>query len=64
MHLNEDAAQTPHVDGQVVGDAEKHLRRPVEPRLDVLVDLKDAKQRLDLEAPGVTKSTSPRARSP
>jgi hypothetical protein len=40
VHLHQDAPQRPHVDRQVVGDAEQHLRGPVEPRLDVLVYLK------------------------
>lgn len=39
MHLHQDAAQGPHVNSQVVGCAQKHLRRPVEAALDVLVDL-------------------------
>lgn len=39
MHLHQDAAQGPHVNGQVVGCAQEHLRRPVEAALDVLIDL-------------------------
>ena len=40
MHLHQDAAQGPHVDGQVVGHPKQHLRGTVEPALDVLVDLR------------------------
>ena len=45
VHLDEDAAQGPHVNGQVVRNAQEDLWRPVEPRLDVLVDLKRKKKR-------------------
>ena len=31
MHLDEDAAEGPHVDGQIVGNAEENLRTPVKP---------------------------------
>lgn len=40
VHLHENAAQRPHVDGQVVGDSKQHLRRAVEARLNVLVYLR------------------------
>jgi len=40
VHLHQDAAQGPHVDGQVVGHSQQHLGGAVEPALDVLVDLK------------------------
>ena len=39
VHLNQDTAQTPHVNCHVIRSAEQHLRRPVEPTLNVLVDL-------------------------
>ena len=39
MHFNEDAPQTPHVNGHVILTTEQHLRRPIEPTLNVLVDL-------------------------
>ena len=39
VHLDQDTAQAPHVDGQVVGSAQEHLRRAVEAALDILVDL-------------------------
>ncbi len=38
VHLDKDAAERPHVNGQIVGDAEQHLRTAIEPALDVLVD--------------------------
>lgn len=41
VHLDEDAAQRPHVYREVVRDAKQHLRRSVEPRLDVLVYLRE-----------------------
>ena len=40
VHLHENAAETPHVDGHVVREAEQHLRRPIEPTLNVLIQLK------------------------
>ena len=33
VHLYEDAAQRPHVDGEVVGDPEQNLRAAVEPEI-------------------------------
>lgn len=39
VHLHQDAAQAPHVDGQVVGYAQQHLRRAVEPALNVVEHL-------------------------
>ena len=39
VHLHQDAAEGPHVDGQVVRHAQQHLRRAVEATLDVLVNL-------------------------
>lgn len=41
VHLHQDASQRPHVDGQVVRHSQQNLRRPVEPALDVLVDLQN-----------------------
>ena len=38
VHLNQDAAQAPHVDGEVVGDPKENLWTPVEPALDVLIN--------------------------
>lgn len=35
----ENASETPHVDGRIVGDAQHDLRSSVEPALDVGVDL-------------------------
>lgn len=43
VHLHQDAAQGPHVNGQVIGCAQEHLRRTVEAALDVLVDLGEGK---------------------
>ena len=37
VELGEDTAKAPHVDGHGVLQAEDHLRRPVEARLDVRV---------------------------
>lgn len=39
VHLHENAAERPHVDGQVVRDAQQDFRRAIEARLDVLVYL-------------------------
>ena len=39
VHLDQDAAEAPHVNGQVVGDAEQHLRGAVEAALDVVEHL-------------------------
>ena len=38
VHLHEDAAEAPHVDGEVVRDPEEDLGAAVEPALNVLID--------------------------
>ena len=38
VHFDQYAAERPHVNGQIVGDAEQHLGTAIEPALDVLVD--------------------------
>lgn len=39
VHLHQNAAQGPHVYGQIIRHPQQHLWGPVEPALDVLVDL-------------------------
>lgn len=41
VHLHQDAAQRPHVDGQVVRHSQQDFRRSVKPALDVLIDLEN-----------------------
>jgi len=42
MHFDQYAAQTPHVDGEVVRQTKQNLRWSVETTLDVLIDLSDS----------------------
>lgn len=39
VHLDQNTAQTPHVDGQIVRYAKQHFRRPIEATLDVFEEL-------------------------
>lgn len=51
VHLHQDAAQRPHVYGQVIGHAQKHLGGAVESALDVLVNLRnELSHRINLSA--------------
>jgi len=39
MHFHQDTAKAPHVDRQIIRQAEKYFRRPIEAALNVLVNL-------------------------
>lgn len=55
MHLYQDATQGPHVNGQVIGHSQQHLRRTVEATLDILVYLRKIKT-IQLNFPTPLKS--------
>lgn len=63
VHLHQDAAQGPHVNGQVVGCAQEHLGRTVETALDVLVNLGEERgQSSEVPPPQLAPVTPPQLR--
>ena len=63
VHLHQDAAKGPHVNGQVVGSAQEHLGRTVETALDVLVDLEKGRGQPS-EVPASATRTAPKLGRP
>ena len=49
VQLDKQTAETPHVDGGSVRQAQHHLRRPVEPALNVRVQLQVGKKGCEID---------------
>lgn len=56
VQLSHDASQAPHVNGHVVGMAQNHLWRSVEPALDVRVHYEQKKEKPPLGKPSPPRS--------
>jgi len=41
MHFHQDTTQTPHIDSQIIGDAQEHLRWAIKSWLYILINLEE-----------------------